>query len=199
METTFSREASPATARQNKDGRNRLGKHGPKACVWKMREPNAIARPQVTAGKDRHSFHTMKHSGISINSLADEYVRQIKRQISVPAFLNQPTKKSSLRQKTKRNINQLESDFLLYLKTYAVAGKIKSQAITLVLANGCRYTPDFCVFGHENQLIAYEVKGPFFRDDAKVKLKVAASVFPEIEFVLAERKNGAWTETKIYP
>lgn len=86
-------------------------------------------------------------------------------------------------------LNKTERAFWEILKREREAAQhswIGVHCMTLKLADDCRYTPDFWSirFG---KLTAYEVKG-FFRDDAKVKIKVAARMFPWIEFVLV-RKN----------
>lgn len=92
-------------------------------------------------------------------------------------------------------LNKLEMAFLLYehdLKTNAEFLGI--QNITLRLANHCRYTPDFTVYDRATkELSCYEVKGPHFWEDAKIKLKVAARSYPWITFYLCTRpKNEPW-------
>lgn len=82
-------------------------------------------------------------------------------------------------------LNKTERLFLEFLKR----GRhewVGMHCMTLKLADDCRYTPDFWAVDN-GKLTAFEVKG-FFRDDAKVKIKVAARMFPWIEFVLV-RKN----------
>ena len=75
---------------------------------------------------------------------------------------------------------------------YEHEATITEQAITLRIANGCRYTPDFVVAFRE-EIAAYEVKGPHAWDDSIVKLKVAASAYPWITFRLVSRdKRGSW-------
>lgn len=61
------------------------------------------------------------------------------------------------------------------------------EGLTFRLAGRTRYTPDFVVI-EKLGVTAYEVKG-FMRDDASVKLKVAASMFPLFSFVLVTRPN----------
>lgn len=59
--TLFKNRISASAPASNGDektrGRNSAGRHGPKACNWQMREPNAIARSQVTAGKTAQFFN----------------------------------------------------------------------------------------------------------------------------------------------
>ncbi len=110
-----------------------------------------------------------------------------------------PTK-ARLRQK-KALLNKTEAAFLAWISEQGGEnyGPTLSQAITLRIANGCRYTPDFIrVWKYEvnadittHSILAYEVKG-FMRGDAAVKLKVAASIYPWIKFHLVTKKKGSW-------
>lgn len=103
--------------------------------------------------------------------------------------------KGRLRQNTT-GLNKTEQAFKKYMQP-SVEGVLLDQAITLKIANGCRYTPDFVLIEMPN-VAAYEVKG-FMRDDAAVKLKVAASLYPWIRFHLVTRKKGEWLIQEILP
>lgn len=70
------------------------------------------------------------------------------------------------------------------------------QAMTFKLGDDCRYTPDFIEISQEDKFIAWEVKG-FMRDDALVKLKVAARMFPFLDFYVVKRIKGAWETKKV--
>ena len=73
------------------------------------------------------------------------------------------------------------------------------ERITLKIADDTRYTPDFFSLGLTDDVPTfYEVKG-FMRDDARVKLKVAADRFPMFRFYLVTRKGGAWQVEEIEP
>ncbi|MGJ0510227.1 MAG: DUF1064 domain-containing protein [Methylocystis sp.] len=65
------------------------------------------------------------------------------------------------------------------------------EAVTLKLANDCRYTPDFLVINLLGQMTFEEVKG-HWRDDARVKIRVAAAKFPEFAFVALRLEKGQW-------
>ncbi len=101
-------------------------------------------------------------------------------------------------------LNKTEQAFKDYLTPRHFP--ILCQAVTLKIGNGVRYTPDFfcpkdATNGHEaavTECVAYEVKG-FMRDDAAVKLKVAASLYPWIKFHLVSRKKGEWIVQEILP
>jgi hypothetical protein len=77
-----------------------------------------------------------------------------------------------------------------------------TQFITLKIANGCRYTPDFVsVDIFSSEMHAWEVKGPHAWDDAIVKLKVAASLYPFISFTLVswDKAAGVWRMETVKP
>jgi DNA helicase IV len=65
------------------------------------------------------------------------------------------------------------------------------EAVTLKLAHDCRYTPDFLIQENDGRLRFEETKG-FWRDDAKVKTRVAVRIFPFPLRVLKVRKGGGW-------
>ena len=64
------------------------------------------------------------------------------------------------------------------------------ESITLRLAGRTRYTPDFFTGGTLG-LACWEFKG-HMRDDAAVKLKVAAEMYPFFRFILVTRERRAW-------
>lgn len=92
-------------------------------------------------------------------------------------------------------LNKTERAYLNLLRAQGYPW-IGVQNITLKLGDDCRYSPDFWTIGPNGELMAHEVKG-FFRDDAKVKLKVAARMFTWIRFILIQRKAGQWIETEV--
>jgi hypothetical protein len=112
-----------------------------------------------------------------------------------------PAEKKRIRQNSA-GLNKTEAAFLDFLKRdkYAAIDVLTPQSITLRIANGCRYTPDFFTVEHQeygHTIRAYEVKG-FMRDDAAVKLKVAASLYPWIKFHLVSKgKGGTWNVQEV--
>jgi hypothetical protein len=121
------------------------------------------------------------------------------RTVQLQQAENKPMK-NRIRQNSA-GLNKTEAAFQQYLESLHASSSILSQKITLLIANGCRYTPDFVmkfdalVKDGECEAVslwAYEVKG-FMRDDAAVKLKVAASLYPWIKFhLVSKRKGGGW-------
>jgi len=80
-----------------------------------------------------------------------------------------------------------------------LAGEIiayEFEPVKLRLAKNTFYTPDFLVVCPEH-FEFHEVKG-FVRDDAMVKIKVAARLYPWFRFVLvkSDRRKG-WTRREV--
>lgn len=86
-------------------------------------------------------------------------------------------------------MNKGEATFAMGLEAKKRAGKIvlwRYERLTLKLADDTRYTPDFYVLELDGSISLIEYKG-FMRDDALVKLKVAATEFPEYRFYLHQK------------
>lgn len=120
-----------------------------------------------------------------------------------------PAKKAPSRiRQNSAGLNKTEQAFFDYLQARNDPGVPRTvlppQSMTLRIANGCRYTPDFVVVYHGAmhepvEVIAYEVKG-FMRDDAAVKIKVAATAFPWITFHLVTKLpggGGGWSISEV--
>lgn len=65
------------------------------------------------------------------------------------------------------------------------------EPFNLRLADNTFYKPDCVVIGNDGRITVYEVKG-FWRDDARVKIKVAARQHYYLKFVAVSRKRGEW-------
>lgn len=94
-------------------------------------------------------------------------------------------------------MNKTEKAYDDYLELQKLAGEIvwhKFEAVKLRLADNTFYTCDFAVLGKDMVLELHEVKG-FWQDDARVKIKVAAALYP-FRFVavkaLAKKHGGGW-------
>ncbi len=109
--------------------------------------------------------------------------------------------------------NKTEAAYEQHLEVRKKVGEVLwygFEAITFKLAHDCRYTPDFAVMLSSGVIECHELKGtttlqrasgarvkaPFFRDDAKVKLKVAASIFPFV-FKVVYFAAGSWVEEEV--
>jgi hypothetical protein len=77
-------------------------------------------------------------------------------------------------------MNATETEYAQRLELQLKAGEIlwyRFEAIKLVLPGNVFYTPDFMVVGKDNVVSIHEVKG-FWTDDARVKIRIAAGIFP---------------------
>lgn len=109
---------------------------------------------------------------------------------------------SAIRQ-SQAEMNKTERRFeMTWLQPMLHAGELTTygyELVTLKLGNGVRYTPDFWAVTSDNRTVFYEVKGPRTWDDAKVKIKVAATRFLNYEFFLCVYERGEWTISKVLP
>lgn len=91
-------------------------------------------------------------------------------------------------------MNKTEAAYAAFLSDESHAGRIqwfKFEGIKLRLADNTFYTPDFAVMADDGVIELHEVKG-FWTDDARVKIKIAADIYPFRfkAFRLASKKNG---------
>ena len=95
-------------------------------------------------------------------------------------------------------MNRLEARYARHLEEEQRAGRVlwwKFEGIKVRLADKTFYTPDFAVLLADGTVEFHEIKGQW-RDDARVKIKVAAEQYPLFVFrgVQAEAKvrGGGW-------
>lgn len=95
-------------------------------------------------------------------------------------------------------MNRAEAEYAFHLENLKVIGTVawyKFEGLKLRLADNTFYTPDFFVMLSDGTLEAHEVKG-FWQDDAKVKIKVAADMYP-FRFLaikaVAKKNGGGWS------
>ena len=94
-------------------------------------------------------------------------------------------------------MNKTESEYYQYLKTLERANEIlwfKFEGLKFKLADNTTYTPDFVVMNKDSLIELHEVKG-YWMDDARVKIKVAADMYP-FKFLAikkrAKKQGGGW-------
>lgn len=94
--------------------------------------------------------------------------------------------------------NKTEAAYETMLEHMRVAGDVlwyRFEGVKLRLADNTFYTPDFAVMLSSGQMEMHEVKG-FWQDDARVKIKVAAELYP-FRFIAAvprkKSEGGGWT------
>ena len=93
-------------------------------------------------------------------------------------------------------MNKTEVAYAQHLELLKQAGEILwygFEAWKFRLADNTFYSPDFLVLQKTGVIEAHEVKG-FMRDDANVKIKVAANMHP-VKFILVKKAGKSWEFT----
>ncbi|TAN00946.1 MAG: hypothetical protein EPN45_13510 [Rhizobiaceae bacterium] len=91
-------------------------------------------------------------------------------------------------------MNKTEAAYAQHLELRRAVGEVQWYAyegLKFRLADNTFYTPDFAVMLADGTLEAHEVKG-FWEDDARVKIKVAASLFP-LQFIAVKKDKSGWS------
>jgi len=103
--------------------------------------------------------------------------------------------------KKTQGVNKLEQKYAEHLQKLKLIGEIRNwnaQPTKLILAYRTTYTPDFRVLMNDDSIEYHETKG-FMRDDAAVKLKVAAMLYPQFVFRLVKWDNKKGWNIKQVP
>ena len=93
-------------------------------------------------------------------------------------------------------LNKTEAAYLAHLRVLYPAVGI--QDITLKLADDCRLTPDFNYINENGRFVFVDVKG-FQREDALIKMKVAARKFRWADFHIVKKQSGGWDVSEVKP
>lgn len=99
-------------------------------------------------------------------------------------------------------MNKTEIAYGTHLELLRQSGYVawfKFEGIKLRLADNTFYSPDFAVMMSDGRMQMHEVKG-FWQDDARVKIKVAADLYP-FEFIAIKakaKKNGGGCEKEVF-
>jgi hypothetical protein len=101
-------------------------------------------------------------------------------------------KSGALNKTEKRYSDRLES-----MKHAGLIAWYRFESVTFKLADDTRYNPDFIVMLANGEIEIHEVKGSlkYIQDDAKVKINVAAEMFPFRFYLIAPKKKkdgGGW-------
>src|SRR5437879_3016 len=90
-------------------------------------------------------------------------------------------------------MNKTESAYAQQLELRYRIGEIlwfKFEGMKFRLADNTFYSPDFMVMLKSGEMEAHEVKG-FWQDDARVKIKIAADMYP-FRFVAIKKTKNGW-------
>jgi hypothetical protein len=116
--------------------------------------------------------------------------------VRLPSLLeqNRPDFVARVTPRPQRGVmNRTETAYAGLLEARRLAGDVlwyEFEGMTLRLARRTHYRPDFPVLTPTG-LQFHEVKG-FMRDDAWLKLKMAARAFP-FQFIVVRRTKGEWS------
>ncbi len=90
-------------------------------------------------------------------------------------------------------MNKTEAEYANILELKKRAGEIadyRFECVKFRLADNTFYAPDFMVLRADGAFEVHEVKG-HWEDDARVKIKVAAELYP-FKFIAARKVKGTW-------
>jgi hypothetical protein len=112
-----------------------------------------------------------------------------------------PPQEGQRMRQSRAGLNKLETAWRDYVKALHPALLITEQAVRLRLANGLWYKPDFFAFapGFKKPAVAWEVKGPHAFRGGFENLKMAATTYPTVQFILVWREGGAWKQQEVLP
>lgn len=149
--------------------------------------PNASKSCVAANGGNRHSKTTvmmekvLKHEGTT--AIHSEPYAEPKRLTVTPST-------------DEEKLNKTERAFLATLR----AGNptwLGIQNVTLKLAFDCRFTPDFATI-KDGAITFFDVKG-WQREDALIKMKMAARLFTWAQFVIVKKDKLGWKYSIIKP
>lgn len=93
-----------------------------------------------------------------------------------------------------RGMNKTEAAYDAHLQALHAAGDVlwhRFEPLKLRLADGSYYKPDFGVLTRDCLFEIHETKG-FWREAARVRIKVAAELFPFKFIAVTRTKGGGW-------
>lgn len=109
---------------------------------------------------------------------------------AAPKPQNATTRMQALGRLKTGAMNKTEAAYAAVLDQEKIAGTVlwySFEGLKFRLADNTFYSPDFAVMLADGNIQILEIKG-FWTDDARVKIKIAAAMFP-FQFI-AIKKNG---------
>jgi hypothetical protein len=88
-------------------------------------------------------------------------------------------------------MNKTEAEYAALLEQERLFGNVawfKFEGLKFRLADNTFYTPDFAVMLTGGVMQMHEVKGNWFHDDARAKIKIAADLYP-FEFIAVRKRS----------
>jgi hypothetical protein len=96
------------------------------------------------------------------------------------------------------HMNKTESQYAAHLELLKASGDVlwwKFEGLKFRLADKTFLTPDFVVMTRSGLIELHDVKG-FLMEDANVKMKVAASMYP-FEFFIIRKSKSFWMKIPV--
>jgi hypothetical protein len=119
------------------------------------------------------------------------------------------TEGKRVRQSSAPKMNKLEAEwFEIISRQFPNYPRPRAQAKRYRIGNGAWYKPDAtatrwpAINGGPDRETAWEVKGPKYMknvDRGILALKVAASSWPEVQFILIWKEQGVWNFQEVLP
>jgi hypothetical protein len=95
----------------------------------------------------------------------------------------------------RKQMNATERGYSLLLEALRRRGEIedwKFESVKLRISTRCFYTPDFFIERRNQKPFFAEVKGPFIREDARVKFLAAKELHRWADFEMHQRDQNGW-------
>ena len=122
---------------------------------------------------------------------------------AVQAVMDKPAKKKPAAPSRMNGEETAYARQLDIMKRMGLITDYKFEPVRLRLADATTYTPDFMVVTKTGGVAFYEVKAYWksarrvgWREDARVKIKVAQEMYPHWSFVATWRRDGHWEEER---
>lgn len=123
--------------------------------------------------------------------LPERYRKQVKAQLEPQHVKPIPV---AIAATSKSKMNGLETRYSQLLQQGVIEDQIAAwrfEPVSLRLGDNTFYRPDFMVIRSTGQIEFHETKG-YWREDARVKIKVAATAFPWFTFYAIQEKHSAF-------
>lgn len=97
----------------------------------------------------------------------------------------------------RKEMNKTETEYLAILNKRLQAGALiriyDHESIKFRIGDKrCWYSVDFVCVNSQNKIECHEVKGGYYRDDARAKFQSAKKQYPDFVWYWAQKKEGVW-------
>lgn len=122
-------------------------------------------------------------------------------------YHGRPAKYATCKKRERGKMNAGELKYSQQLDLRMSAGEVlwwAFEGITFKIGDDCRITPDFSVMEADGTMVLIDVKGRsgekyWAEEDAVVKLKTLATIYPFQVFVVWPKSGGVWYTQEVKP